>query len=380
MSLCAAALLALAAVYGLLHARDLEFPALSDAAARRALRARAGAALIALRAGRRLAVPALALAALVAAWVSAGHWPSPGAPLGGLGGALRDAPSSWVQVVLPFDGEHPELRAAVLIALFAWLAVLGYVWLVRPRPLAAGLLATLPFAVSATVYDLPHDPWRALAASAILLAFLRTGRPAAGGPAIAAACAALALLAGAGWSALPAASHPAVLPWTTWTFAHDADDPAAVALVWDMRYQPLSYPPKPVEVLQVRAARPSYWRTVVLGAFDGLRFIRDLAAPVEARTRGGALAVPAPPRGGRQLRAEVSVTTLVEPFLVAPGQPVRYELPASAGAVGVSRDGTAELQDPPETGLGILRRGRRSGPHRGGAALAARRLSRRRRG
>ena len=342
-----AALLALAAGYGLLYARDLQVPALSTPALAVIAGLACAPALIALRASRSAGRLALAPAALVAGWVSAGHWPSPRAPLGGLGSALLDAPSAWVQVVLPFGREHPELRAAVLIALFAWLAVLAHVWLVRPRPLLAGLFALLPFAVSATVYDLPGAPWRALAAAALVLAFVRTGRPAAGGPAIAAACAALALLIGAGWSALPPASRPAVLPWTTWTFAHHADDPPAVGLVWDMRYQPLVYPSKPVEVLQVRASRPSYWRAVVLGSFDGLRFSRDVQGRVDTHAGGGTVRVPSAPVG-RPRRAEIAVTTLVDPFLVAPGQPVRYELPPSAGPVDVAADGSAELQAAPE--------------------------------
>ena len=153
-----AALLALAAGYGLLYARDLQVPALSTPALAVIAGLACAPALIALRASRSAGRLALAPAALVAGWVSAGHWPSPRAPLGGLGSALLDAPSAWVQVVLPFGREHPELRAAVLIALFAWLAVLAHVWLVRPRPLLAGLFALLPFAVSATVYDLPGLP------------------------------------------------------------------------------------------------------------------------------------------------------------------------------------------------------------------------------
>ena len=69
------ALYALAGAFGLLHARDLQIPALSTAslAAIAALAALAVApALVALRAGRRLGLLALAPAALAAAWVSAG--------------------------------------------------------------------------------------------------------------------------------------------------------------------------------------------------------------------------------------------------------------------------------------------------------------------
>ena len=97
-----ALLYVLAAGFGVLHARDLQLPALSTPRlAAMALLATAPA-LIALRWGRRLGLLALAPAALVAAWLAAGSWPSAGSPLGGLAGKLADAPSAWVQVVLPF--------------------------------------------------------------------------------------------------------------------------------------------------------------------------------------------------------------------------------------------------------------------------------------
>ena len=252
----------------------------------------AAPALVAVRAGRRLGLVALAAALLVAAWVAAGHPPSPGSPLAGLGGALLDAPSALGAGGAAVRPQPSRVAGAVLIAAFLWLAALAQLWLVRPRPLVAGLLALLPFAVSATVYDLPEHPWRALAAAALLLAFLRTGRPAGGGAAVAAGCAALALLLGAAWSAVPRGVAPGRAALDDLDVLRPVPDAAAVALVWDMGYQPLSYPPRPVEVLRVRAPRPSYWRAVVLGAFDGLRFRRAATAarrhPRARRQRGRA--------------------------------------------------------------------------------------------
>jgi uncharacterized protein (DUF58 family)/transglutaminase-like putative cysteine protease len=356
------ALYALAAGFGLLHARDLQIPAVSTprllalaalatapalmAAALRARSARAGSE----RGRGRSAAWALVPAGIGAAWISAGSPPSWRWPLGGLAGQLADAPASWVQVVLPFArGEYPELRALVLVASFAWLAALAWLWLARPRPLAAALLALLPFAVSATVYDLPQYPLRALVAGTLLFAFLVARRASGCGPALAAASAALALATGVGWAAVPAASQPAVLPWTTWTFTH-ADDQPAAGLVWDMSYHPLVFLQKPVELLQVRASRPSYWRAVVLPDFDGLRFTRPPQAIADTREDGGVLLIrPAPP--GARVRAEVRATTLVESLLVGPGRPVRFELPRGAGPVDLSEDGTAQLLIAPSAGL-----------------------------
>ena len=155
---------------------------------------------------------------------------------------------------------------------------------------------------------------------------------------------------------MPALSRPALLPWTTWTFSHAGSDASSVDLVWDMRYQPLSFGPKPVEVLQVRAPRPSYWRAVVLSDFDGLRFVRHAQAIVETRPQGGVLRV-AGAAAGRRLRAEVQVEAPVDSSLVAPGQPVRYELPPEAGPLDLSEDGSAQLRIAPSAGLDYVAEG-----------------------
>ena len=117
-----------------------------------------------------------------------------------------------------------------------------------------------------------------------------------------------------------------------------------------MSYRPLVFSEKPVEVLQVRAPRRSYWRAVVLAEFDGSRFSRSLQAIADTRA-GGSVRVQVPPTG-RPLRAQVQVTATVSSFLVAPGRPVRYVLPAGAGPVDLAEDGTAELRIAPSAGFG----------------------------
>jgi transglutaminase-like putative cysteine protease len=155
---------------------------------------------------------------------------------------------------------------------------------------------------------------------------------------------------GLGWAAIPAAARPALLPWTTWTFSHGARDPVSVDVVWDMRYRPLSFPLSPVEVLQVRAPRAAYWRAVVLGGFDGLRFTRESQDTVGGSLSGGDLRVPDAGAGAR-LRAAVHVKALSDSYLVAPGQPVRYQVPLAAGPVDLAADGTAALHYEPYAGL-----------------------------
>ena len=253
--------------------------------------------------------------------------------------------------------ELPELRAAVLIALFAWLAGLAWFSLARPRPLAAALLACAPFVLSATVYDLPQYPWRALLAGALPLAFLFTGRPAGGGHRIALVAAVLALAGGAAIAAVPAASRPAVLPWKTWTFSHSASTASGVDLVWDMRYQPLSFGPKAGGGAAGALAPP------FLLARDRALGLRRTAlhAGTSGHRRGRAGAgesCACPGRSpGTPLRAEVQVEAYADSFLVAPGQPVSYRLPPEAGAVDLAEDATAQLRLAPPEGLGYVAEG-----------------------
>ena len=255
----------LAGAFGLLHARDLQIPALSTprlaaiaaaghgagarGAARgpagRTARARAGGARRRL-ARRRPAGPRLARRSAASPGSSRTR-PRPG---------CRSCCRSRAD-------ERPELRAAVLVALFAWLAALAWLSLARPRPLAAALLALRAVRRSARPSTTCRSyPWRALLAGALLLG-LPVHRPAGGRRAAdrASPLAALALAGGAALAAVPArvaAGGAAVDDLDV--LARADSDASSVDLVWDMRYQPLSFGPKPVEVLQVRAPRPSYWR------------------------------------------------------------------------------------------------------------------------
>ena len=124
-----------------------------------------------------------------------------------------------------------------------------------------------------------------------------------------------------------------------------------------MRYQPLSFGPKPVEVLQVRSPRPSYWRAVVLSDFDGLRFTRGTAGHRRARASAGASCACRGRSPGRRCAPRCRSRRSSDSFLVAPGQPVRYELPPEAGAVDLAEDGSAQLRFAPSAGLDYVAEG-----------------------
>src|SRR4029077_11574696 len=109
---------------------------------------------------------------------------------------------------------------------------------------------------------------------------------------------------------------------------------------------PLSFGEPPVEVLRVRAARRSYWRAIVLSDFDGLRFLQAPQPIVASRENGGVVRL-AGPVFGAPLQASVQVEAAVDSFLVAPGQPVGFRLPAEAGAGDLSSGGSAPLRSDP---------------------------------
>ena len=110
-------------------------------------------------------------------------WPSSGSPLGGLAGQLarraRRAGSRWCcrsrAESTRSCGRSCSSRCSPGSRRWRGCGSCGR----APWPQA--LLALLPFAVSATVYELPQHPLRALVAGALLLAFLFTGRAAGGG-------------------------------------------------------------------------------------------------------------------------------------------------------------------------------------------------------
>ena len=308
------------------------------------------------------ALLALAPAALAAAWVAAGRWPRRRSPLGGLAGPARRCARDLGQVVLPFArGEHPELRALVLLALFAWLAALALALARAAAPARRGAASPrCPSRSARPSTTCRSSRWRAT----------RRGCPAVRVPAHRArrraaavhsrpAFAALALAAGAGWAAVPAASQPAVAAVDDLDVLACRPRRHASSLVWDMRYRPLAFPPKPVEVLQVRAPRASYWRAVVLADFDGLRFSRALQGDRRRRAAGGSLRVPAPSPGARAAcRGAGRGARRLVPRRPRASPCATRSRPA--GPVDLARTRPRSSASTPAAGSRLRRRGRRS--------------------
>ena len=265
-------------------------------------------ALVALRAGRRLGLLALRRPHSPRPGSPPGSWPSAAAPLGGLDRASsrtrrRPGSRSCCRLRRTSSGvaRGGVARAVRLAGALAWVS------LARPRPLAAALLAGAPFVAQ-------RDRLRA---AAVPVASAARGRACARVPVHGSGCGrrprdrggVRARGARRRRSRSPPCRRPRArgcCPGRRGRSRTAGDDASAVDLVWDMRYQPLSFGKRPVEVLRVRAARPSYWRAIVLSDFDGLRFLRAPQPIVESRERGGVVRLAAPVSGAT-LRAEVQV-------------------------------------------------------------------------
>ena len=303
-----ALLYVLAAGFGMLHARDLQLPALSTPRLPRDRALAPTPALVALRTGRRLGLLALAPASLVAAWLAAGSPPSAGSPLGGLVGNSRTRPrpgsgsccrstrtscrSCARSCCSRCSPGWPGWRGSHSRALGRSPPPARVAPFVRERD---GLrLAAVPVAragrgraaVRIPVHRPPGRRWRA---------------------------------AGGGFaSRWPSAPPPQCLrrpgrpccrgrPGRSRT----RDTRPDVDVVWDMRYQPLSFGPQ-----AGGGAAGAFPASLLLARdraldFNGLRFTRALQAIVDTRGRGGRTRPGAV--AGPTLHAEVQVEAYAAP-------------------------------------------------------------------
>ncbi|HVE92399.1 MAG TPA: DUF3488 and transglutaminase-like domain-containing protein [Actinomycetota bacterium] len=82
----------------------------------------------------------------------------------------------------------------------------------------------------------------------------------------------------------------------------------------------------PIEVMRVRAARPTYWRLTGLDSYDGKEWVLEAEA---VPTRNGPLPAPNPPVTGVTLEQQYSITSLLSPWLPAAFAASEIQTPAS---------------------------------------------------
>ena len=373
-SRCAAALYALAGAFGLLaRARPADARALD---ARGSPRSSSSPPPRARGAARRAAArPARAGAGGARRRVDRGRarGPHAGAPLGGLAGQLPTRPAAWVQVVLPFAAASTPSCARRC----CWRSSpgsrrspgSGSCGRARsPRPCSP----LLPFAVSATVYDLPQYPWRALLAGTPAVR-VPVHRPRGRRRARSWPARSRRSRSQPGWAGprcrLPRARRAAV------------DD---VDVLARRRALPTASISSGTCATGRSRSRPSPSRSCRCalrgrrtGApwccpdFDGLRFTREPQG-VATREQRRSLRVAGARRPGRRLRAEVRVEALSDSVPGRPGQPVRYEVPPRPGRSTSLRTARRSFRSDPRAGPRLRRRGRRPDPSAARAAARCR--------
>ena len=265
---------------------------------------------------------------------------------------LPEGVEQWFAVTLPYDpSERAALRSIVLVALVTLLSALAWSWLARPRPLLAAALALVPFAIGTTVYALGHPILRGAVALAIAIAFLACDRLGASRARSRSTLqtTAIAGIAGVTLAVLFGSGTTGGLDWTTWRIGAASDARVGVRYVWDQSYAGLRWPDEPTDVFSVRAAEPAYWRATVLEQFDGARFSEAPVGPDAVTAAPGTVLATRQTSRATQ-RVTVTIRALDEPYLLAPGQPVRYEVPSGSGLATLLGDSAARLLAAPPTG------------------------------
>jgi len=133
----------------------------------------------------------------------------------------------------------------------------------------------------------------------------------------------IALLA----AALPGVAKSAMLDWKTW--GKPQKEGESVGFIWNHTYAGLKRPRKPVTLLRITSDHPAYWKAVVLGTFDGVKWVADpntvdTAPPPKIVTPQDQLSPAA--RGVKLQRSEVKVQNinLATRDLVGPAEIVSY--------------------------------------------------------
>jgi transglutaminase-like putative cysteine protease len=266
-------------------------------------------------------------------------------------GGLRQGFLDFYEADLPFDPvDHPLMRSAVLVAIFAFVALAGTLLAAR-RPVGATVALVTAVGWPATLVPGEH-PARVgaltLVGILIILFALRSSGGASRGLAQGAAVTAALVLAAVAAASTDAVSKGAFLAWRGWDPYDRPDEPVGVDYVWNSNYTGISFPEKPTVVFRVKVPGPRrglYWRATTLDEYTGTAWEEDrrfsqASEPDEVVTDREERFLPrAAEREGAWVRQEVTIAALRDEHLVASAQPMRWEPPEGATV----RDDDAEV-------------------------------------
>ena len=224
---------------------------------------------------------------------------------------------------LPFDPRvHTAMHELVLSGIFVF--ALGLTLLVAARkPVAAALALLVGAGWPATLLG----PSRGIAMGAAILAgvlVLLAGLGSRRIPALALPAAVVVAVAAVVVGSATAARH-GLVHWQTWNLAHVASGPTDVGFVWNAQYGGLRFTGHPTTVLQVQSAQaPTYLRATVLDDF------KDDAWSVGRPRASDSLEPAAARRPENQTPEVVTVEALADTHLAGGSIPMRFE--AAGGA------------------------------------------------
>jgi transglutaminase-like putative cysteine protease len=260
---------------------------------------------------------------------------------------LRD----FYEVALPFDPvDHPEAYGVVLVAIYGFAALIGFLFAANQPLLAAvALLVGVGWPVTPAALAGGISPLRigALLLGAILLVLFltRTDRRPLRGIAQASVLGAVLVFAAVGASTSGAVAKDAFLSWTGWDPYDAPTEPVGVRYVWNSNYRGIRFPEDETVVLRIKAPERSlYWRATTLDEFTGVGWRESLepGRPLATQEFDSALSDPLLPDAAREeanwVRQDVTVEALSDTHLIAAAQPVRWR-PGENAPVQYARGG-----------------------------------------
>jgi hypothetical protein len=311
--------------------------------------------------GRRAALAAGAACAVVAVGAAASVWPwrsGFGYP-GDVYRTVERGARLWFETHTPFDpGRFATVDADVRLALFALVAVLAWLIVVRGWAVPAIGVAFFGFALPSTVVNIGASGFRAALFLGLALFLLRAivRLPAGAGSGQAFAVGTAVVAAALIVSALPGVNKGAFLAWHDWNPLAQAGPQVGVNYVWNQTYAPLHWPKRKTTVLEVWAPRPMYWRVATLEVFQRDRWVlreQPLSAPGRPGTPltvpGGFLpsnAISGPPPS-QLAKLKVKVDGLADRHLAGAGQALSWSPPSNVLTSLVADGGAVADRDLP---------------------------------
>jgi protein-glutamine gamma-glutamyltransferase len=262
----------------------------------------------------------------------------------------------FYDVLMPFSGaEHPLMHGVLLLAIFAFTALLALAIAAR-RPLLAGLVLVAGAGWPATIYPSSDDIGRGALLLVAVLALVsqlvptpRRGQP----QVLVGTVIVIAAVVASNWNGVAKAQF---INWQTWDLSTHSGPSVSVEYVWNANYRGVNFPKKRTRVFTVKTddARAVYWRATTLDTFRDNAWVEDpfpVSTVVADRGRDLLTADPLLPSRARNSdawrKATVHIDALNDRHLISAPGAVAYQ---SEEGVEYQRGGVAIVPRSPRRG------------------------------